>query len=124
MTLTEGKHRREFLVSQGNGGISWEQGTVAMGQVLVAGQVCAIVGGELVAHDAALDSNDVAVPAVVIDDNVDATEEAKPATYLARLAEVNLSDLTYPAETTSGGEEANIIAALAVNNIITRAAVE
>jgi len=124
MTLTEGKHRREFLVSEGNGGISWEQGIVTAGQNLIGGQVCALVDGELVAHDAAADSNGIpTLGAVVLDDDVDATAGAKPGVYLARLAEVNLSDLTYPAETSVGGEEAAIIAALKLNNIIARLAV-
>lgn len=119
--MTEGKHRREFLVSQANGGRSWEQGTVKQGEVLVAGQVVAFDGDELVAYTAEADTAGDPLPAAgILDDNIDATDEAKPATYMARDGEVNLSELTYPDETTGGNEEANTVAALAAIGIIAR----
>ncbi len=41
-------------------------------------------------------------------------------TVIARLAEVNLAELTYPAETTAGGERARMLVSLKKLFIVTR----
>ena len=121
-TFTEGPHTAEFILSESNGHFSRENGTVASGQDLEAGEVVQLSGGELVAFSAALNTAGTLITeaAGILLEKVDATAGAKKAAYIARDAEVNLNLLTYPAETTDGDEEANTIASLKLLGIITR----
>lgn len=116
--LTEGKHAAEFIAS----GLPFEPtyscdtATVKAGQNLKAGQVVQFDGVELVAFTAVDNSaGDLAVEAAgILVANVDATGGAiAGAVYIARgPISVNLAELTYPAETTGGSEEAHTIASL------------
>lgn len=119
-TKTEGKHFKEFLLSQAPGTLSFETATVANGQNLVAGQVVQLSGANLVACDGLLDTAGDLITDVegIICDNVDASDGAVAGcTYLARLAEVTDTELTYPTESTAGGEKAATIASLKKLNI-------
>lgn len=119
--LNEGRHAAEFLKSEANGTRSRDTATVASGQTLVAGEVVMLSGGELVAHDGALDTQgDVITPAVgIMWDAVDASAAAVDgAVYVARDAEVNGEELTYPTESTAGGEKAAVQASLKTLGIV------
>lgn len=122
-TLTEGRHAGEFLVSEASGTRSRATGTVASGQNLVAGQVVMLSGGNLVAMSGSLDSDGdlVNAPEGVIWGNVDATDGAIAGVpYIARDAEVNGDELTYPDVTSDGDEVAKVNAGLAALGIIVR----
>lgn len=116
--MHEGKHAAEFI---GSGlpfepTYSCERGTVQAGQQLSAGTVLQFDGDELVAFTAEPDSSGglAAEAAGILLDNVDATDGAvSNVVYIARgPISVNLAELTYPAETTAGDEEAHTIASL------------
>lgn len=121
-TFTEGRHAAEFILSEANGQRSRENGTVASGQDLVAGQVVQLSAGRLVAFTALDDTaGDLITPAVgIMIDACDASGGDTAAAYLARDAEVNLNLLTYPEETTTGNEEEHTIESLAALGIIAR----
>lgn len=92
--LTEPNHAMEFLVSD-QGPICYEQGVVASGQNLDAGEVVMLSAGKLVAWTGATSATVVGILCYP----VDATGGDKPASFLARLAEVRAATLTYPAGT-------------------------
>lgn len=94
---TETTHTAAFLISyEDEGSYSFEQGTMASGRSLKAGQVLMLNGSnKLVAWDAATAS---AIAGILYQDT-DATSADKACTYLARSAEVRLADLTYPTDT-------------------------
>lgn len=127
-TLTEGKHAGEFIVSEANNTRSRATGTVKSGENLVAGQVVELDGdGKLVALAGDLDTaGDLVVAAAgIMFDNVDASAtganaDVAGAVYIARDAEVNGGELTYPTESTAGGEEAATNSSLADLGIIVR----
>lgn len=125
--LTEGKHAGEFLVSEANGARSRSTIVVASGQNLVAGQIFQLSGGEAVAFDAAVDTDGALIVPVagIMWDNVDASASGANAdvpgqTTIVRDAEVNLAELTFPTETTDGGEQALGVAGLALLGITCR----
>lgn len=126
--LTEGRHAGEFMVSEANNTRSRETGTVVSGQNLVAGQVVQFDNdGKLTAFTAVegSDGDLVTEAAGILYDNVDASATGANAdvtgvAYIARDAEVNGGELTYPTETTDGGEEAHAIASLKLLGIIVR----
>lgn len=122
VTLTQGKYAGEFLLSEGNGAISRANGTVVSGQNLKAGQVVMDNGaGKLTALTAAGTSGDLDGTVLgILLGNVDASAGDVAAAYIARDAEVNGNELTYPTESTTGGEKAAANAALAALNIIVR----
>ena len=113
-TLTEGRHAAEFLMSEANGMRSRENGTVASGENLVAGQLVKASGANLVAY------TDGSTPLGVLLYNVDATGGALKAAYIARDAEVNVDMLTFPAENSDATVKTDAIAALKVLGIIAR----
>lgn len=124
---TEGRHTAEFILSEGPGSISRESGIVKVGQNLKAGEVVQKDGtGDLIAADGILNTaGDVETEvAGILLDNVDASASGEnadtPAAYIARLAEVNNNLLTYPTESTAGGEKAATNASLAKLIIIAR----
>ncbi len=123
---TEARHTAEFILSEGNGGISRDNGTVLKGQKLAAGEVVQLSAGKLIAHDGLLDTaGDAITPAEgIVIEPIDASVTGKdadvPAAYIARMAEVNNNLLAYPLETTAGGEKAAVNASLAVKLIIAR----
>lgn len=124
--FTEGRHTAEFILSEANGQRSRENGIVASGQNLAAGAVVMLSGGRLVAHDGTLDTGgDVVTPVAGIllapvNASASGTNAHTPAAYIARDAEVNGNLLTYPTESTAGGEAAACNASLATLGIIVR----
>lgn len=122
-TKTEGKHTAAFIISEANHVRSRETGTLVSGQDLAAGTVVQLDGsGKLTAFTATTDTaGDLTTEAVgILLDNVDASAADKEAVYIARDAEVNWNELTYPAESTAGGEAANTKASLKLLGIIAR----
>lgn len=129
--LTEGKHAGAFLVSEANGTRSRKTGTVAAGQNLVAGQVVQLSAGKLVAKDILANTGNTALitaPEGIMWDNVDASTagphagaDVAGAVYIARDAEVNGSEMTYPSgDNTAETGKTLINAALATLGIIVR----
>ena len=121
---TEGQHAGEFIVSEGNGSISREAGTLLTdadmyvdGTVLVddaAGKLARLTG------DAGALGTGVEIAGILIGNWDASAGDIAGVPYLARLAEVNDAELTYPEESTAGGEKDAAVAALATLNIITR----
>ena len=101
MVLTEGKHRGEYIVSEGNGSISRETVTFAQGAAKVS--ACTVMG--LVTATSkyvplAPAANDGSQNAAGISyGNVDVTTGDKRAVITARETEVNASDLVWGAAT-------------------------
>jgi Bacteriophage lambda head decoration protein D len=96
-TFTEGQHRGEFIVSEGNGYISRDVGTLISGQNLKAGTVL----GQITASKkwtqlatGAMDGSEVAK--AILFDNIDASAGDLPAVLIAREAEVR-DESTAPA---------------------------
>lgn len=111
----EGKAALSFLLSEAAGQRSRENGVVASGQgKLPAGQVLAGTQAAMVAY------TDGATALGILNYAVDATDEAVDVSYMARDCEVNQKQLTYPEESTSGNEAADMIASLKLHNIIVR----
>ncbi|MDK1386367.1 head decoration protein [Sinorhizobium sp. 8-89] len=121
--FTEAAHTAEFILSESNGHRSRENGTLASGQNLAAGTVLQLNGaGKLVAFDGDTNTagNLIDQAAGILLSAVDASSGDQDCAYIARDAEVNLKLLTYPAESTAGGEEADTIASLKLLGIIAR----
>ena len=124
--FTEGRHAAEFILSEANGQSSRENGTVASGEILAAGQVVQFDTGKLVAFDGATNSaGDLVVEAAgiliePIDASATGTNADTPAAYSARDAEANDNLLTFPEETSGGNEHANAVASLALLGILVR----
>jgi hypothetical protein len=94
MTLTEGKHTAEFVVSQAPGTLSVDAVTIVLGQDRKAGDVMGKItasGKYKIYDNAAVDGSEVA--AGILWGDVDATAADKPGTLLERLAEVRAADL-------------------------------
>lgn len=124
--FTEGRHAAEFILSEANGHRSRENGIVASGEDLAAGQVVQFDTGKLVAFDGATNSaGELLVEAAGIliapvDASTTGTNADTPAAYIARDAEVNDHLLTFPEETSGGNEHANAVASLALLGIVVR----
>lgn len=121
--FTETAHAGEFILSEANGNRSRENGTLLSGQDLAAGTVVMLNGASKLVEfdtDTATDGSLQIEAAGVLIAAGDATDGDLAVSYLARDAEVNLNLLTYPAETTSGGEEELTKASLKLLGIITR----
>lgn len=121
--FTEAAHTAEFILSEANGHRSRENGTLASGENLAAGTVLMDNGaGKLVEFDGATNTaGDLVTEAAgILLAATDASSADTEVAYIARDAEVNLKLLTYPAESTAGGEEANTIASLKLLGIIAR----
>lgn len=115
-TVTETVHAGEFLQSEANGFLSREAATVASGQNLKAGQVVELSAGKLIACSGLLDtagSSLVTAAVGILFDAVNASAgDVADCVYIAREAEVKDDLITYPTETTAGGEKAAVIASL------------
>jgi hypothetical protein len=121
--LTQGPRRGEFILSEAEGTLSRETGTLVRGQNLKAGTVLELDNsGKLTAFTGDNDSNgDLIKDACgVLYDSVDASSADTPAAYIARDAEVKLAFLTYPAETSFGDELVHTKASLAKLHVIYR----
>lgn len=122
-TMNEARASAEFILSEANGQRSRESGTVASGQTLVAGQVVQDNGsGKLIAHDGLLNTAGEVITAAkgIVMEAVDASGGDVAVAYIARDAEVNVNILTFPTESTAGGEQAGVTASLATLGIIAR----
>lgn len=109
--LTEGKHPAEFLLSEYAGTLSREAGTLASGTVKD--------GGPLMASGANVVAWDGASPAAIIGLAIGNQSSGAKFAYISRVAEVKGAALEY---TTPDSEwEADVIAGLALRNIIVRA---
>lgn len=123
--LYEGRHAEEFLISEANGTRSRSVGTVKSGQgVLDPGTVVQDDGtGALVKVVGDIDSHgeiDGGVAGVLCR-RVDTTGgDVAGQPYIGRDAEVQGAALTYPDESTTGGEQAATDASLAKLGIIVR----
>lgn len=122
-SFTEAYHTAAFILSEANGHRSRESGTVASGQTLNAGEIVQLSAGKLIAANGALNTAGDVVTAVegIVLAAVDASAaDVDNVAYIARDAEVNDNLLTYPTETTLGGEKAATVASLADIGIIVR----
>jgi hypothetical protein len=118
-TLTEPLRNTGFILSEGNGSISREQGTIASGNNLAAGTVLAVNGaGKLVPlAPAAIDGTEV--PVGILYAATDAATAEQKCTILSRLAEVVGDRLVWAAGITTNQKNA-AIALLVARNIILR----
>lgn len=115
--FTENEKTRTFgfILAEANGMRSRENVTVASGQgVLKAGQV---MKGALTALQAYTDGS---TATAILGYAVDATSEAVDVAAIVRDCEVNLKGLTFPEESTSGNESADVVASLKLLGIICR----
>lgn len=122
----ETQHMGEFLVSEGNGAISREVGTLASGEKVTDGRALAVNGaGKLVAVDGTLntagDSNEDVI-GFVLGDHDATSADVQGVPYIARLAEVKASNVVLHSVTGSGAADATtaVIAALEKRNIVLR----
>lgn len=125
-TITEGQHAGEFLLSEAPGTLSREQGTLKSGEVAADGEILSIDAGsgKLVVNDGTLDTDGnlaVAAEGVMIGD-ADASDADVEVGYIARLAEVRDSSMSYPDEASEGETAVKdaVVASLAEKNIIPR----
>lgn len=109
--FTEGFHPEEFLLSEGNGGISREEGVLTAGQNVVDGQAVVFSGGKLIAAVGTPDSDGDADENVagLVCGSYDVDADTKVA-YIARLATVRASAVKL--HTTEGGGAAAATAAV------------
>ena len=124
-TKTEPLHTGGFIISEANGFRSREVATVVSGQNLVVGEVVQLdVNGKLTAADGIPNSDDLALDTAVVGimhAAVDASAaDVANAVYIARDAEVNDADITYPDETSPGTEKEQTVASLLLVGIVTR----
>lgn len=119
--LSEGRHASEFILSEANGNLSREKGTLASGQNLSAGTVLMGPSTALTALTAVGTAGDLDGTVIgILIGNVNATSGDTPAAYLARAAEVIDGSLIYPTESTGGGEKVAAVSALKTIGIIVR----
>ncbi|MFL9499223.1 head decoration protein [Rhodopseudomonas palustris] len=122
----EGQHRGEFLVSEGPGTISREDGILTAGQSVKDGQAIALSNGKLVAATGARDGSGVSTEDIkgfaLGDYTAPAGGSGVPIVYIARLAEVKEVSVTYSTATggTKAAADAAVKAALAKAFIIAR----
>ena len=120
MSLTEGKHPGEFIISEANGHRSREVVTIDNGADLVARTVLDLPTGttKYIACDQdASDGSETAV-AILYADAAAASAEVE-AVAIVRDAEVNRDELTFAAAN-DAGEITELIADLAAVGIIVR----
>lgn len=119
-TLTESAHTAEFIVSEANGARSRATGTLIEGQDLAAGTVLGVITASGKYTQFNQDGEDGSETAAgVLYAAVDASSGDATAVIVARDAEVNGDELTWPADITSEEKTAGI-ANLASVGIIVR----
>lgn len=119
-TVTEPRHRGEFMVSEANGFRSREDITVLLGQNLVAGAVIAKVtasGKWMVLTPGAADGSQNA--AGILYGAVNASAADAKGVVIARDAEVNAGEIAWPAGI-SAPNKTTALAALAALGIVMR----
>ena len=124
-TKTEPLHTGGFIVSEANGNRSREVATVVSGQNLGVGEVVQLdANGKLTAADGIPNSDDAELDTAVVGimhAAIDASAgDIVNAVYIARDAEVNDADITYPDETSPGTEKDQTVASLLLLGIVTR----
>lgn len=105
--LTEGKHAGGFIAAELENYLSRDTATVSSGQNLVDGQVVMFSSTNIVALTAAGTAGDLdgTVAGIVIG-NWDATSGAIAGVpYISHEAFYKDSEVTFPTESTAGGEE-------------------
>lgn len=115
---TEGQHKGEFLVSEANGTLSRETGTVLSGEVLVDGSVVYTSGGKLKASVGNAGSETIVG---ISYGDYDATGgDVTGAVYIARYAEVK-ADLVYiDATNDAAADDSDTVAELKTLGIVLR----
>ena len=118
--LSEGLHKGEFLVSEGNGSISREVVTILSGRTLQPGTVL----GRLTASGKYRDLNPSAtngaeVAVAILHDAVDAGAGDAQAVAIVRLAEVNAAEIVWP-DGISDSQKQTALVQLADTDIIVR----
>lgn len=123
----QGPRAAEFILSEANGQRSRDNVTVKQGETLAAGEMFQLdETGDAVAVDATLDSNDALVTAIAgimiyaVDASSSGTNADTPAAAIVRDAEVNGNLLTFPDESSAGGERAACVTSLAALGVIVR----
>lgn len=121
-TLTEGGYAQGFIISEGNGTISRENGTLISGQNLKVGRILGRIttGGKLTAVAPAASDGSQTAAAILMADT-DASGGDKACAILARNAEVNRAELDFGA--LDAGQQTTAIAQLATLGIIVRAGI-
>ncbi|MFD1627658.1 head decoration protein [Azospirillum griseum] len=121
IVFQEGRHAGEFLVSEGNGNIARETGTIKAGVGhLEAGAVLGQITADKTFVPVNPDATDGSQTAkAILFAGVNATTTAQRATLMVRLCEVNAEALVWPSGTT-GAEIAAALAQLADHFIIAR----
>jgi hypothetical protein len=118
--FTEGQHAGEFIVSEANGTLSREIGTLITGQTLKAGTVLGTItlSGKWTQYDQdGTDGSEVATG--ILFGNTDATSADHPCVGIVRMAEVNGAELVWPADI-DAAEKTAAIAQLAALGLIVR----
>jgi len=118
--LTETQHAAGFLVSEANGTLSREIGTLITGQDLEAGTVLGAItasGKWTQFNQDGADGSETAAGVLLA--NTDATSADQPCVAIVRQAEVNAAELVWPADI-EAGEKTAAIAQLAARGIIVR----
>ncbi|KEC73157.1 phage protein [Rhizobium leguminosarum bv. phaseoli CCGM1] len=108
-TLTMGERDEEFILSEANGQLSRSNATLKSGENLKAGTLLKDDGtGKLIAATGSLNTaGDLVTPiAGILCRTTDATGGDVSVSILDKDAEVKDAFLTYPTETTAGGEKA------------------
>ena len=116
--ITETTHAGEFIVSEAPGTLSREKVTIVSGQDLAAGDVVGKItsGGKYAVYEeTAIDGTEVA--AGVLFDAVDASAADKTGVIIARLAEVNASELGW-SDQDAGEIAAGTVDLLALNIVL------
>ncbi|MGR9252734.1 head decoration protein [Rhizobium leguminosarum] len=108
-TLTMGERDEEFILSEANGQLSRSNATLKSGQNLKSGTLLKDDGtGKLIAATGSLNTaGDLVTPiAGILCRTTDATGGDVSVSILDKDAEVKDAFLTYPTESTAGGEKA------------------
>jgi len=117
MALTEGRHTGEFILSIGNGNISFDNATLSSGENLAAGSVLALVAEEYVQIVPGSSSSEQDAAGILLA-AVDASSAAKACVVVVRQAEVNGAALVWP--TITAPQKAAAIVQLAALGVIVR----
>jgi hypothetical protein len=128
--LIENQTAGEFLVSEGNGAISRESGTLLSGQLVADGTVLVLAASKLraaVEADFDTDGTIVGFAGIVVgryDASATGTNaDIKNVPYIARLAEVNDELVVYPeigTDTEDADRKTAVLAAMTAVMIIAR----
>lgn len=127
---TEGQHTGEYLLSEANGQLSREVGTVTSGSDALDGRVMKLVASKLVPAAGTLDSSGNSTEVIVgimygrtnaSNTHPDGAADRK-GVYISRMAEVKASNVTLHAVSGGGAvaATAGVKAALAKLNIVLR----